>query len=569
MIALLFVGVVAGLIAGISPCILPVLPVIFVSWASPITGEVHAARARRRRAIAVVAGLVTSFSIITLVGSTLLSALGLPQTFLRDAGIVVLIILGLSLLVPPLEQLLERPFARLSTHTPKGSGSGFVLGLGLGAVFVPCAGPVLTAIVVVGATKHVTAFSVALTVCFAIGATLPILTIALAGERVVERNQKLKERARILRPIGGVLLIAMAIGISFNLANDLQKWLPSYTSALQKSVEGNHFVVSHLRTLENTKSTDGQLASCVAGDAKLETCGQAPNFVGITAWLNTPHDAPLSIHSLRGKVVLVDFWTYSCINCERSLPHVEAWYKRYRADGLVVVGVHSPEFAFEHVVSNVKAAAKQLGVHYPIAVDDNLSTWDAYYNEYWPADYLVDAKGFVRYEDFGEGNYQQTESFIRKLLKEANPKVQLPPPTNVANNEPTSPTSPESYLGYNYLGDYYGDFSPVENQMVPYQLANPLPEGNWGLNGNWKVGPQAATSGRNASLSINFFATHVYLVLGGKGTVQETLNGKTLKTFTVSGVPRLYTLVNEPTPRTGLLRLLTSPGVQAYDFTFG
>ena len=227
----------------------------------------------------------------------------------------------------------------------------------------------------------------------------------------------------------------------------------------------------HLRTLENTKSTDGQLASCVAGDAKLETCGQAPNFVGITAWLNTPHDAPLSIHSLRGKVVLVDFWTYSCINCERSLPHVEAWYKRYRADGLVVVGVHSPEFAFEHVVSNVKAAAKQLGVHYPIAVDDNLSTWDAYYNEYWPADYLVDAKGFVRYEDFGEGNYQQTESFIRKLLKEANPKVQLPPPTNVANTEPTSPTSPESYLGYNYLGDYYGDFSPVENQMVPYQLA--------------------------------------------------------------------------------------------------
>ena len=358
MIALLFVGIVAGLIAGISPCILPVLPVIFVSWASPITDEAHAARARRRRAIAVVAGLVTSFSIITLVGSTLLSALGLPQSFLRNAGIVVLIVLGLSLLVPRLERLLERPFSRLATHTPKGSGSGFLLGLGLGAVFVPCAGPVLTAIVVVGATKHVTAFSVALTICFAVGATLPILTIALAGERVVERNQKLKQRARILRPIGGVLLIAMAIGIHFNLANDLQKWLPGYTSALQKSVEGNSFVISHLRSLEVAKSSDGQLAHCVASDTKLEMCGKAPNFTGVTAWLNTPHDAPLTIQSLRKKVVLVDFWTYSCINCERSLPHVEAWYKRYHADGLEIVGVHSPEFAFEHVVSNVKTAAR-------------------------------------------------------------------------------------------------------------------------------------------------------------------------------------------------------------------
>jgi thiol-disulfide isomerase/thioredoxin len=464
---------------------------------------------------------------------------------------------------------LERPFSRLATHTPKGSGSGFLLGLGLGAVFVPCAGPVLTAIVVVGATKHVTAFSVALTICFAVGATLPILTIALAGERVVERNQKLKQRARILRPIGGVLLIAMAIGIHFNLANDLQKWLPGYTSALQKSVEGNSFVISHLRSLEVAKSSDGQLAHCVASDTKLEMCGKAPNFTGVTAWLNTPHDAPLTIQSLRKKVVLVDFWTYSCINCERSLPHVEAWYKRYHADGLEIVGVHSPEFAFEHVVSNVKTAARQLGVHYPIAVDNNLSTWNAYLNEYWPADYLIDAQGVVRYESFGEGGYQQTENYIRTLLHDANPKVQLPPPTNVANNEPTSPTSPESYLGYKYLGDYYGDFSPVENRTVTYQLANPLPEGEWGLNGPWKVGPEAATAQAQASLSINFFATHVYLVMGGSGTVKETLNGKTLKTFTVSGVPRLYTLVNEKVPSTGLLRLDVSSGVQAYDFTFG
>ena len=179
-------------------------------------------------------------------------------------------------------------------------------------------------------------------------------------------------------------------------------------------------------------------------------CGQAPAFTGITAWLNTPGDKPITLKSLRGKVVLVDFWTYSCINCQRSLPHVEAWYSRYHADGLDVIGVHSPEFAFEHVVSNVVSAAHQLGVHYPIAVDNNLATFNAYKNNYWPADYLIDASGQVRNIEDGEGNYGATEANIRTLLVAADPKVQLPPPTNVPDKTPVNQLTPESYLGYKY-----------------------------------------------------------------------------------------------------------------------
>ena len=185
------------------------------------------------------------------------------------------------------------------------------------------------------------------------------------------------------------------------------------------------------------------------------SCGEAPNFSDVTAWLNTPHHEPLTIAGLRGKVVIIDFWTYSCINCQRTLPHVEAWYKRYAPYGLEIVGVHTPEFAFEHVVSNVKAQSKTLGVKYPIAVDDDYGTWHAYHNNYWPAEYLIDATGVVRHVDYGEGSYSLTESLIRKLLLQANPGIKLPPPTTVPNLTPTEETNPESYVGYDYGLTYF------------------------------------------------------------------------------------------------------------------
>lgn len=575
MIGLLFIGFVAGIIAGISPCILPVLPVVLVGWTAPVEDVEHPFRARRRRSATVIAGLIISFSLIIAAGSAVLSALGLPQDLLRDVGIALLILFGIGLLVPQVEQLLERPFARIRAHAPSGNGSAFVLGLGLGAVFVPCAGPVLAAISVLGARHHVSFYSVLLSLFFGAGAALPLFAIALTGDRLIERNRRLSQRARKLRPVAGVLLILMALGIIFNTFSGIQKFVPGYTNALQQHLEGNKSTYEALQKLKYGSTGSGSLATCETAAATqplstIQKCGVAPEFTGIVKWLNTPGDTPLALSELRGHVVLIDFWTYSCINCQRSLPHVEAWYARYHKYGLDIVGVQAPEFAFEHLISNVRSAAKNLGVKYPIAVDNNLATWTAYTNNYWPAEYLIDAKGIIRHVDYGEGDYGGTESLIRQLLVAANPTEKLPPPTSVANLTPTQETSPESYLGYNYESESYLVGSQLsQNQAAVYHSPSNIPVGNFAMAGEWYSGAQEITAVADAKININFQANDVYLVMSGNGTITETLNGKAYKSVSVSGYPRLYTLFKNKDDVNGLLGLSFSKGLEAYDFTFG
>lgn len=573
MIGLLLIGFVAGLIAGISPCILPILPVVLVSWADPVSGDAPPLKARRRRAVTVVLGLVVSFALITALGSEVLSALDLPQDLLRDAGITLLLLFGVGLLVPNVERLLEKPFARFARTRASKNGSAFVFGLGLGAVFVPCAGPVLSAISVLGAKHHADLYVVLLSLFFAAGSAVPLLTIALAGDRLIEKNRKLSQHARRLRPLGGVLLIVMAAALIFNWANGLQTMLPGYTSALQHRVEGNSFAFKELNSLSYAKTNDGSLTTCEGYAASgysqgLSKCGAAPQFTGITKWLNTPGDKPLSLKSLRGHVVLVDFWTYSCINCQRTLPHVEAWYKRYRTDGFEVIGVQAPEFAFEHVLSNIKSAIKSLGVKYPVAVDNNLDTWTAYRNNYWPGEYLIDANGVIRHVDYGEGNYPADENLIRALLKSSNPKVKLPPPTSVPDLTPTVAISPETYLGAE-RSQYLDGAEPVENENAVYHFPASIPLPSYALSGRWLTESQQIVAKGNSQLTLNFEANDVYLVLNGKGTIRVSLNNKYVKTVDVSGYARLYTMLKQNTDSSGLLNLKFSPGLEAYDFTFG
>ena len=572
MIGLLVIGFFAGVIAGVSPCILPILPVVLVGWSAPVADVAHPNRARRRRALAVVSGLVMSFSIITALGSVILSSLGLPQDLLRNVGIVLLIVFGVGLLWPRVAHLLERPFARLARNAPTGAKSGFVLGLGLGLVFVPCAGPVLAAVSVLGARHHASFYSLALSFCFGAGAAAPLFTIALAGDKLIERNRRLSARTRKLRPVAGALLIVMALAITFNAANVLQRDLPGYTQSLQHWIEGNHYTVHELRSLQGQSNT-GSLATCegVAANgtmAALSECGKAPEFQGITAWLNTPGDRPLTMSSLRGKVVLIDFWTYSCINCQRTLPHVEAWYQRYHSKGLEIVGVEAPEFAFEHQVGNVAAADKTLGVKYPVAIDDNLDTWNAYANEYWPAEYLVGANGVIRHVAYGEGNYAGDENLIRSLLVQANPSVKLPAPTNVPDMTPTESTNPETYLGTE-RSQYLQNGSMTNGQAQTFQFPSSLSSYMYALSGTWTPSSQAIRADANAKLELQFSAKNVYLVLGGAGTVTESVNGVTEKTIHVTGFPTLYTLVSTPQLSSGTLTLTFTPGVSAYDFTFG
>jgi cytochrome c biogenesis protein CcdA/thiol-disulfide isomerase/thioredoxin len=572
VIGLLAIGFVAGIIAGISPCILPILPVVLVGWTDPVADEEHPLRARRRRAVVVVLGLVVSFALITALGSAVLSALDLPQNLLRDVGIVLLVLFGLGLLIPNLGTLIERPFARFARTNATRTGSAFLFGLGLGTVFVPCAGPVLAAISVLGARHHASFYSVVLSFFFAAGSAVPLLAIALAGDRLIERNRRLSTRARRLRPLGGALLIAMALVIAFNWANGLQTFLPGYTSTLQQHIEGNSFAFKELQSLKGTKANDGSLTKCEGYAASgysqgLSTCGLAPNFTGITKWFNTPGDRALSLAGLRGHVVLVDFWTYSCINCQRTLPHVEAWYQRYHDDGFDVIGVQAPEFAFEHVLSNIRSAIKSLGVRYPVAVDNNLDTWTAYNNEYWPAEYLVGANGVIRHVDYGEGNYGADEDLIRQLLKQADPGVTLPPPTNVPNLTPTVEMSPETYLGFDrsqYLDN--GEAQPGDND---YTFPHAITAYSYALSGRWRTESQQIVALGDSQLTLNFQANDVYLVMNGTGTIKVSLNGAYQRTITVSGYPRLYTMVQRKSDSEALLNLQFSPGLEAYDFTFG
>lgn len=395
MWTLILIGLLGGLITGVSPCILPVLPVVFFAGGAKKTadgepppeqdGGVALAtrkqqRARNRRPYAVIGGLVLSFTVFTLLGSLLIKALNLPDDILRIVGLVVLSVVGLSLLIPPLERLLEKPFSKLPQRKVNPNGGGFGLGLGLGLLYVPCAGPVLTAITIAAANGKIGVETVALTVSFAIGATAPLLVFALAGAKISERVKFFRKNNGKVRAIGGVVMLLLAVALYFDLPSLLQTKLPNYTGALQEKVEGSD-AISKLRLSNLGDASNQALDKCANNDqGQLRDCGPTPEFENIDAWINS---SPQTMAGLKGKVVLVDFWTYSCINCQRSIPHIKDLYSRYQADGLEVVGVHTPEFAFEHDKGNVEAATKKFGITYPVAIDNETSTFNNFRNQYW------------------------------------------------------------------------------------------------------------------------------------------------------------------------------------------
>ena len=577
MLTLALIGLVGGLVTGISPCILPVLPVIFFTGAQTGTtrtddggGVAVAERTTapsRARPYLVIAGLVVSFTLVTLFGSLLLSVLGLPQDVLRWAGLIVLALIGAGLIVPRFEHLLEKPFSFIPQRNPDRSRGGFPLGLALGAVYVPCAGPVLAAITVAGSTGQIGVETVVLTVTFAVGAATPLLIFALAGRRVAERVRAFRKRQRGIRVTAGIVMIALAVGLVFNLPQLLQRAIPDYTSGLQDQVNNNQRVQEALNLggLENEQNKD--LDRCSNGGERLERCGTAPDIRGIQQWLNTPGGAPVDLKSLRGKVVLLDFWAYSCINCQRSIPHVTAWDRAYRDAGLAVIGVHSPEYAFEKNPANVKAAAAGFGIHYPVALDNDLATWTNYRNRYWPAHYLIDAEGTVRHIRFGEGDYDVTEKLIRELLRDADPGVRLPKPTDTADDTPdVAAITRETYLGSTKRVNYAGD-GPY--RTGEFSFPDKQPRDSFALDGAWTLTSQNITPATGQGrIRLDYHAKEVRMVLSGSGTITYLTGGEST-TITVAGTPKSYRLVSTSDIEAGTITVTVGQGVQAYSFTFG
>ena len=437
----LLLGLLGGLVTGISPCILPVLPVLFLGAAGGketanaatasssgdtntvnpglfrvapgITlgkgGGTPAVAARKtadnspsvaRRPLLIVAGLVTSFMLITVAGSALLSLLHLPQTAIRWAGIVLLAAVGVGMIVPKVMEILERPFARIAPRTA-GDGAGFGLGLVLGAAFVPCAGPVLTSVIVASNNGQFTWRIVGLAISFAVGVSIPLLAVALAGSGVAA---SLKARQRPLRIAAGVAMIALAIGIATDAPAALQRIIPDYTASLQAG--DDEACETGACDPEQEVEARGDFAQCARGTGK--DCGTLPALTS-TEWMN-------ALGQPTGTVTLVDFWSSSCTNCQREIPELERIYEKYKDYGLVVIGVHSPQQAYERDPSVASDAVSRLGITYPVALDPELIDFQTYGASAWPTHYIAGADGQL--VAVGRGT-KGVEEQIRTLLTEA------------------------------------------------------------------------------------------------------------------------------------------------------
>jgi thiol-disulfide isomerase/thioredoxin len=358
-------------------------------------------------------------------------------------------------------------------------------------------------------------------------------------------------------------MVGAAVVIALGLDTTLARNVPGYTRALQGLEEG----ASAATRIDELTGGGGRAAQA---EGELEDFGVAPELTGITSWLNSE---PLTLAQLRDKVVIVDFWTYSCVNCVRTLPFLARWYETYRDEGLVIVGVHTPEFAFERELGNVQDAVGDLGVDWPVALDNDYGTWNAWGNRYWPAKYFVDRRGHVRYAHFGEGAYEESEAVIRRLLAEPG----LPPPVSASIPEetPEGPQTPETYLGHGRIDRLVGN-PVVPDAFATYELPGFVPEDGVAFGGEWKLEQERAVAGRDAKLRLHFRGEDVFLVLAADGTpgsVEVTLDGRRTRTVRVDE-PKLYTLVDLPDAPEGeiryhLLDLGISPGIAAYAFTFG
>ena len=575
MALLMLFALVAGAGTALSPCVLPVLPALL---SAGVTGG-------RRRPVGIALGLAATFT-VTIVGlASVIDGVGLGPGLTRTLAVAVLIGFGVIVAVPSLAARLEAPLARLSRLGPRNRGDGFASGLlvgaALGFVYAPCAGPILAAVIAVGAASSRT---VPVGLSFALGSALVLLALSLGGRALAGRLRDAGRGPGVQRALAAVLVltgIAMATNLDVRFQSAIADHLPAGLVNPTHGLETSHAVSSRLNDLRGPSrfAVAGTGRQGVEG-ARLPRLGAAPDFTGNQRWFNTPSGKPLSLRALRGKVVLVDFWTYTCINCLRTLPYLEAWDARYRRDGLVVVGVHSPEFPFERDAGNVAGAIEREGIRYPVAQDNKLATWDAWGNQYWPADYLVDARGQVRGAHFGEGDYDRTEMDIRALLKEAG----HPDPGAMADPKgavhPTRLATPETYLGLARAERF--DPPPLRGTHT-YAQPPKLATSHFALSGTWDEDEVAATARADAAIHAAIVGKDAYLVLspprGGAGDVRVLLDGHPIADERAGadvhhGVvrvdrQRLYHLVSAPASERHLLTLRAAPGIQAYAFTFG
>jgi cytochrome c biogenesis protein CcdA/thiol-disulfide isomerase/thioredoxin len=571
---LLFIAYFGGVLTILSPCILPVLPFVFARSDQPF----------RKSGLPLLAGMALTFvlvaSLATVGGAWAVRA----NQFGRIAALVLLATFGLTLLFSSLADRLTRPIVQLGnrlTNTSDASGSvlnSFLLGIGTGLLWAPCAGPILGLILTGAALQGASAHTALLLLAYALGAATSLAVALLAGGRLfaaMKRSLGFDEWIR--RALGVAVLVAVVV-VAFGLDRGVLTRLSlASTGGLEQRLLDRFHPASQPKRIVLNQTID------VSDSA-------TPDLSGATAWINSP---PLTLASLRGKVVLIDFWTYSCINCLRTLPYIKAWNEKYKDHGLVIIGVHTPEFPFEKDESNVRKAVKDLGVTYPVPMDNNYKIWRSFNNQYWPADYFIDATGGVRFHHFGEGGYDESEQWIRTLLEEANHHPLPHTSTNVAANGMEAPSdtgevqSPETYIGYSRTENFASPGGLIPDDQETYKTPAVLKLNDWALGGRWQDQQQVATSlAADGAISYRFHARDLHLVLGPGSDNQPVRFRVTIDGHAPGadhGVDtdaqgygevtgnRLYQLIRQQgniRDRTFRIDFLT-PGVRAYSFTFG
>ncbi len=566
MILLVFFSFIAGFVTILSPCILPILPVV-------LSGSINGGH---KRPIGIVTGFVLSFTLFTLFLSAIVRATGISADILRNISVVIILLFGATLLLPNFQVLMEKLFTRLASsvsgRTPKGNGfwSGLLLGVSLGLIWTPCVGPIIASVITLAATSSVNGSAIIITFAYSLGTAIPMFAITYGGRTLLAKVPWLLKNTGNIQKVFGILMILVAIGMFFNLdrkfQNEVLDRFPQYGAGLTK-LEDNQAVKNELEKVKEQKDF-------IQSNSNYET---APALIPGGEWFNSE---PLTMKDLRGKVVLVDFWTYTCINCIRTFPYLKSWYQKYEKSGLVVLGVHTPEFAFERDAENVKQAIADFELKYPVMQDNDYATWTAFNNRYWPAHYLIDKNGLIRYTHFGEGEYDKTEEMIQKLLEEKGAKV-----SETIKNEEYSIDSktPETYLGYARMEGFSSPESPKRNSKQTYSIPENLPLNSFAFEGEWNIEEENAKPSKGAALEYKFNAKNVYLVLNalsGSSNVKIILDGEVVDAKrqgidvaqgTVEVTKnKLYHLIKLSTSEIHIMRIEFLDGnAAAFAFTFG
>jgi cytochrome c biogenesis protein CcdA/thiol-disulfide isomerase/thioredoxin len=598
MLVLLLFAFISGVITILSPCILPVLPIV-------LSGGISGGKSRP---LGVLVGFIVSFAIFTLTLSAIVQAIGIPVDTLRYMAVVLIILFGLVMIIPwfrdrfeLLTSCIASRGSNLGSMQKSGFWSGIIVGLSLGLIWTPCVGPIMASVISLALTQHVTIDSVFITLAYTLGTSIPMFGVMLGGRALLTKVPALTRNMANIQKVFGVVMILVGVAIGFGWDRQFQaailRAFPNYGSGLTV-IEKTKPVETALKTIEPTHTVEigdalkidklFQPQQNTPEHGVLSDYGKAPDFLTKGNWFNTEGispimgqgpqgvSMPLMMENLRGKVVLVDFWTYSCVNCVRTLPYLKDWYQKYKDRGLVIVGVHTPEFEFEKSTANVARAIKELGVTWPVVQDNNYKEWTAYGNQYWPAHYFIDANGHVRYFHFGEGEYDVSEKVIQELLKEAGYSVN----STVSNPVTTIETqTPETYLGYDREKGLLTNEKLVKNKPTEYTPPKAPGNGEWTLNGTWIITPQYLSPSPMGILELGFNAKNVFLVIEPEdqnASINLFVDGKipTNTSDVKSGYllpteSRMYQLVGESKAAPHLLRLQISGKLRLFAFTFG